>query len=82
MAECGGETEFELRIVCRNENFTFVGDETVADALSVFAANGDILEIWVNATETASGGDVLCLGGVDAIILVSESREWRDVGTE
>ena len=82
VAKCGSEAKLELGIIGSNKNLAFVGDEALADAFAVFAANRNVLEVWIETRKAASGGDVLGESGMNALIVVGERWKRRNVGAE
>ena len=66
-AEGGHDAEFDLAVVGAEEDHVRGGwDEGLADGASLFAADGDILEVRVIGSETAGAGAGLEERGVDA----------------
>ena len=71
-AEVCHDAQLYLRVVGREELAAGVGDERLADFLSVFVADGDVLQVGIAGAEASGSGHCLVEGGVDA------SRAWVD----
>ena len=82
MAKRGGEAKLELGIIGSDKNFVFVGDEALADAFAVFAANWNVLEVRIKAGEATGCGDILGKSSMNALTVVGERWKRRNVGAE
>ena len=71
-AEVCHDAQLYLRVVGREELAAGVGDERLADFLSVFVADGDVLQVGIAGAEASGSGHRLVEGGVYA------ARTWVD----
>ena len=66
-AEVCHDAQLYLRVVGREELAAGVGDERLADFLSVFVADGDVLQVGIAGAEASGSGYRLVEGGVYAV---------------
>ena len=59
LAEMCHNTQFNLRVVRREEKAAFIGNECFADFFPVLIADGDILQVRTARTEASRSGDRL-----------------------
>ena len=77
LREVRHEAELDLRVVGGHEQVAGRGDEGFADFAADFGADGDVLQVGVDAGEAAGGGADLVERGVDAAFGVGEDAGAR-----